>query len=178
MIFEAGVPISASVKRGFASVLREEPLLRLRVAFSYGKSEEAQRTQKFLSWILPRECDINNELLETGPHLLSFRIAPDIILVIFHSRFFIPPLEKSLLYHRGCPILIAMVPENSNLFPAEVASLFELPHIYWIPFGWFPSGKNPDPSLVTRTDLWGEGCYLALQGKQLHPRYLEHTGIW
>ena len=174
VIFEAGISLSMSVRKGLAGVLREDPSLRLRLIFPGGHSEEARRTLKMLQWFLPKESEQDCEIQEIGKHMLEYPVSPDIIFLVIYSGMVIPPLRESMQLYQSVPVLLALVPDGHDLHPAELFSLFHYPHLFWVPFGWFPLGSVDTPTLITRTDLWGEACYRTYHREQLSPRYLEY----
>ena len=176
VIIEAGIPMSLEVRRGMAGILTEAPAIRVRLVFPPGESEEARRTLKMLQWFLPRESEHENELQEMNRHLLHYPALPDLIFLVIYSSEIVPFIKESLQHYTGVPVLIALAPGSQDLTPAEVLSIFHYPHLFWVPFGWFPVGSTDTPTLLTRTDLWGEACYRAYQEEQLSPCYLEYMG--
>lgn len=174
VVLPADLPATPYLKEGISTLLQQGFALRLRISLFPGRYEEALETAGGLRRIIPREKLQDLDVVEPGKNFFPLNAPPKAILAaISWPCFLYRVLESVQRDSREIPLVIALLP-GSDALPREIAPFFHLPGLFWVPFGWFP-GKKEKNILLSRGNLWGKTCRLALRGKQLQPVYLEYA---
>ncbi len=178
LVYEAGIGVNAAVKKGINTLLEEGSTWKVIICHRPRSREEVAGCRADLRQHLLAETIETLDIAAVSHQVLSGPAVPGIVVLVVKSSFFLSSLKSSLRSRcREAPVLIAPAPGNRDILPRHVAPLLNRPNLYWAPFGWLPTHGSHPGILVSRTDLWGRACFLAWQGKQLNPYYLEYSGF-
>lgn len=175
--YDAEAPLCSAVESGIKALDAEGGRLSP-VILARNSSTPAALAGQLHSLIRSEQMEIVNmekfcfkQYRHCADLFFLFTASPFLLFHLVH--FYANNCLKTLLPDSSIPTVIALPPGTRDLSLNSVISpLFSLQRVLWVPFGWSLSNTNRY-ILTTRTDLWGESCFKAIDNLQIEPRYWE-----